>query len=902
MVTSSSRPSWVLVKRLYEAALEVGTTDREAFIESAEADSSVRAEVRSLLAHDPDRRGSGRAEFLGAPAALPLDEEPDRTGQRLGPWEIVRAVGSGGMGDVFEARRADGSYQGRAAIKLLKRGMDSAAVLRRFALERQVLARLNHPHIATLLDAGLSTDGLPYVVMEFVEGQPIDVAAQALPLERRVSLFLQLADAVSYAHHHLLVHRDLKPGNVLVTSTGQVKLLDFGIAKALASADPGADSAGDTTLGAPRPFTPLYASPEQVLGEPVTTATDIYSLGVLLYQMLTGVRPTGRLAATAAEAARSVLHEAPLRPSSLGGEVTLDPHWLVTRKRLSGDLDNILLKTLEKPVERRYASVEALSADLRAFLGGFPVSARRTSRFYVTGKFIERHRLSVTLAAVGALGLMVSAAVASYQAHDARIARDSARQRLAEMRAVTRALVFRFGDSVAYLSGGMTIKEDLLTDTLVQLKHLVDSAPDDMESVADLASLHARLAELEGADTSPSTERPRLAAEHADQAIALGARAWNQRKADRPFVNWLARAYSVRAKLERSAGRMEAALDTLAASRPLIEESLALQTRDDERVWLLQNLADALFVESQINDTLNLPSLNRPEQALQRMTEAEQAYRRQLALGDAVLSRLDATGRPEEPKAKASLLHAVASAQEGRALIHLKGDESALALADARAAVQLQAQAVALDPSQVPWRDGVMLKNNTLAIALLRQGLPGPALEAARSAWDQATALARTEGAQSRWANALPSLEQQLGRALAGVGHHAEAVAVYEHSIAAWRQQAASAPNAAAQRRWGWMLTQLSRSQRALGSSARAEASAGESVEHLQIATGLASPMREAWLNLGEALTWQASLQPAKALVLRARAGDAYAQADRLQPLRADYAEALAALRQRAPQ
>ena len=299
------------------------------------------------------------------------------TGQRIGDWKIVRPLGSGGMGEVFEARRADGSFEGRAAIKLLKRGMDSAAVLQRLAQERQALARLNHPHIARLFDAGATDEGPPYFVMECVDGVPIDEAAQGRPLEVRIALFLQLTDAVAYAHRSLLVHRDLKPGNGLVTPEAQVKLLDFGIAKAL---DPLDGTDADTTVGTARPFTPNYASPERVRGEPVTTATDFYSLGVLLYQLLTDVRPTGRLATTPAEAARSVLEDVPARPSSLPADLVADPHWLATRKRLEGDLDNVLMKALEKPVERRYASVDALAADVRATLTGHPVSAVRRVR------------------------------------------------------------------------------------------------------------------------------------------------------------------------------------------------------------------------------------------------------------------------------------------------------------------------------------------------------------------------------------------------------------------------------------------------------------------------------------------------------------------------------------------
>ena len=906
---------WLAVKRLYDETVVLGGPAREAHIADADVAEAVRSEVRSLLAFEPGRwEGDGDGAtggFLSEPAAVAalvgsvaLTEATARTGDRLGAWQIVRRLGSGGMGDVFEARRADGSFEGRAAVKLIKRGMDSEAVLQRFAQERQALARLHHPNIATLLDAGLSADGLPYFVMEFVDGLPIDEAARSLAIEQRIALFLQLADAVAHAHRNLLVHRDLKPGNVLVTARGEVKLLDFGIAKALDPLDPlevpaaSGALANDTTVGAARAYTPNYASPEQVRGEPVGTATDIYSLGVLLYQLLTGVRPTGRDATTPAQAARGVLDETPTRPSSLPGHITKDPDWLTTRKRLAGDLDKVLLKALEKPVARRYDSVDALVRDVRAYLAGYPVSARAATWRYVSGKFIARHWVPVMAASLAALSLVAGAGVALWQAHEARLGRDEARRRLADVRSVTHDLVFRFGDGIAYLPGGMNVKEDLLNATLAQLQRLADGPGGDAATVADIAALHARLAELQGADTAPSTERPKQAQAHADQAIALGAQAWPERKADHQFVNWLARAYQIRAQRQRAAGELDAALQTLTQERTLVAESLALQTRDDERAWLLSNLAGTLFLESQVLDALNLPSLNRPDEALLRLNDAEQTYRRVLALGDKVLDALDAAGRPEEPKTRAGLLHGLASAQEGRALLRLKHDEPALGLADAQAAVLTQQQVLLADPLQVPWHDGMMLKSNTLATTLLRLGQAEPALQAAQRSWDEAKALAKSEGAQSRWANALPTLAHQYGRALAAVGRHTEAAAVFESSIAAWTTRAKNGPavNPNAQRRIGWMRTQLSRTQQALGRHALAVTLAREASAGLRAASVQSPQARDLLLTLAEALAWQAQLEPAAAASLREQARAAYDRARALSTLKAEHAVARAAL------
>ena len=262
-----TKPPWLRVKSLFEQALDLPDAEREAFVASADCDTDTRAELRSLLLHHAASSVSnpGTPGFMDGPASLVVADslgdgsaesfasQAARVGQRLGAWEIVRPVGSGGMGEVFEAHSADGQYEGRAAVKLLKRGMDSAAVLQRFAQERQALARLSHPHIARLLDAGASADGLPYFVLEYVDGQSIDVVGRGLALPARLRLFQQLADAVAHAHRNLLVHRDLKPGNVLVDGQGQVKLLDFGIAKAL---DPIDHARGDTTVAGQRPYTP----------------------------------------------------------------------------------------------------------------------------------------------------------------------------------------------------------------------------------------------------------------------------------------------------------------------------------------------------------------------------------------------------------------------------------------------------------------------------------------------------------------------------------------------------------------------------------------------------------------------------------------------------------------------
>ncbi len=773
---------WSAVRRLFEAAGALQGAAREALLADPAHDAAVVREVRSLLGYDDG------PSLLDQPPPLPAAVVPDtREGQRLGAWRITGALGSGGMGEVWAAERADGRYAGEAAIKLLKRGMDSAAVLARFAHEQQALARLSHPHIAHLLDAGLSADGLPYFVMERVHGRPIDEACAGLPLEARLRLFLQLTDAVAHAHRNLLVHRDLKPGNVLVNAAGQVKLLDFGIAKALAP-----DDGAATTQHGPRPFTPQYASPEQVRGEPVSTATDLYSLGVLLYVLLTGERPYGRAATTPHDAARAVLEEEPTRPSSLARPA---PGWEATRRRLEGDLDNIVLKALEKPVERRYASVDALAADVRAYLQGFPVSARPASAAYVLGKFVRRHRWAVLAAALGGLGLATGLAAAllterfaaalgaaglaaglamallqaraAAQSRDAAArARDEARRQLGEVKRITADLVFRFGDAVNLMPGGAAAQEALLQQTVASLEPALQGAPDDGELQAIAASGLARLAEIQGNTVTAAPERAAEARATVERALALGERAWPRQRADWRFASWHLRARTVQAQVLRGEGRLD---DAVAALRRAVEQgrdALPLQADATGRVFIATGIANQLITLAQLFDHANLPSLGRPADALQAYREAEATYRERLAQ-PALLAAIDRTGPAGSPAAEVYLTHQVGTVLGGRALVHRRREQWPEMRAEAEAAFELRQRNVAREPANVAWRDGLMVEAHTLALARLRCGDAAGALAAARVARDTAEALARDEGPRSKWAGVGPQLAPVYEEALA---------------------------------------------------------------------------------------------------------------------------------------
>jgi serine/threonine protein kinase/tetratricopeptide (TPR) repeat protein len=423
-------PSWPRVKEVLWLALDQPADRRAALLGTLCAgDAELRAEVESLLEAE-----SAAGSFIESPALgvydHPDDQDPHIGGQ-IGAYTIQRCIGRGGMGAVYLARRSD-DFEQSVAIKMIRRGMDSDLVIRRFRHERQILASLNHPNIACLFDGGTTADGLPYFVMEHVAGTPIDRYADdhRLSTVERLRLFLGVLDAVRHAHEHNVVHRDLKPGNVLVTSEGQPKLLDFGIAKILDS-----ESHGDSTMTTlARPMTPDYASPEQILGQPITPATDVYALGLLLYELLTGHRPFRFIDRTPEEISSVVCDQEPERPSNavartetttsadgttevrtpLSVSGTRDGTPDALRHRLSGALDAIVMKALRKTPAARYATVSALADDLRRWLDERPVSAGRDAVRYRATRFYHRHRAALGVAAL-VLPAMVLTAVAAHR-------------------------------------------------------------------------------------------------------------------------------------------------------------------------------------------------------------------------------------------------------------------------------------------------------------------------------------------------------------------------------------------------------------------------------------------------------------------------------------------------------
>ena len=411
-----TRDDWSRIKEIAAGALDEPPSARLAYLASkCGSDTALLNEVESLV--ESATRAAGLFEtptvlIAGAAAAVETlnDFAPTRVGERIGPYRLVEEIGGGGMGSAYLAVRVDEEFEKRVAIKLIKRGMDSRAVLRRFRHERQILANLDHPHIARLLDGGTTADGSPYFVMEYVEGTPIDVHCERrqLSIRERIALFRLVCDAVEHAHQQRVVHRDLKPSNILVTAQGVPKLLDFGISKVV-DVIPDAEP---TLL--PGAMTPQYASPEQVRGEAITATTDVYSLGVLLYELLAGTRPYSFDGRTRREIDEIICTEEPDKPSAKA------PASL--RRTLSGDLDNIILCALRKEPARRYASVRELSDDLGRHLDGLPVTARGDDLGYRASRLVRRHRTRLIEGALVAAVVAVIALLAPWSRDTAPVA------------------------------------------------------------------------------------------------------------------------------------------------------------------------------------------------------------------------------------------------------------------------------------------------------------------------------------------------------------------------------------------------------------------------------------------------------------------------------------------------
>lgn len=507
---------WQEVKRLFGEALDLPVEQRRSWLESSCSSEEIRGEVLSLL--EEHSRSEEFLEQPGQPSGSLLEDlfSTVQPGQQIGPWKLVREIGRGGMGVVFEAIHEVEDFQTRVALKLIRGGLVTPQLVERFRFERRILSRLSHPGIATLIDGGTTSSGLPYLVMEYVEGIPVDqwCRERRLSVRQRVELMAEVCRAVQHAHERLVIHRDLKPGNIFVTPEGRPKLLDFGIAKVLA------DDFGDTpeaTRTGMYILTPDYASPEQISGLPATTATDVYSLGVLLYLLLSGKRPYELAGMAPLEAIRCVMESDPRPPSAVA-----DPE---ERAAIRGDLDQIVMECLRKEPAGRYPSAAALAADLDAWLQGRPVAAVPPSLRYRLSRWARRNRAQAVALAALAASILAGGIATAWQAREAGLARTRAEERALEIQQFSRSLVFELHGILYKLPGSTEARALLLDRAMGFFDGAVRTAGEDAPLLLELAEGYRRLGNVLGSSISDNLGRREEALQSFDKGLAAVSKA-----------------------------------------------------------------------------------------------------------------------------------------------------------------------------------------------------------------------------------------------------------------------------------------------------------------------------------------------------------------------------------------
>ncbi len=716
---------WQEVKELLGVALEMEPAERTPFLERTCAhDSFLRREVERLLAVE-ERAGTN---FLRDPAIAgslnaSVNESADAwIGRRVGPYKIVERIGIGGMGEVYRAFRADDQYRMQVALKVVRGGQDSGFVVNRFKNERQILASLDHPNIARLHDGGTTEDGVPYFVMELIDGQLIDQYCNhhKLSVTERLKLFVQACSAVQYAHQRLIIHRDIKPSNILVTSDGTPKLLDFGIAKLL---DPEAVTGQfETTLTVIRLLTPGYASPEQIKGEPITTASDVYSLGVVLYELLTGHHPYHRPSSTPQEIADAVCEVEPEKPSVVAHRMeTADKHRdsqgsaavpeipdrpaEKLRKRLRGDLDNIVLMALRKDPQRRYASVEQLAQDIRRHIEHLPVVARKDTVAYRTSKFIARHKVGVVVAALVTVALLSALGMTLRQARIARAERARAEQRFNDVRKLANSLMFDIHDAIRDLSGSTAARKLLVDRALQYLDSLAQESAGTPGLQRELAAAYERVGDVQGnqyfanlGDTAGAIESYRKAL-HIQLALAADEHASVDDRAA------LVGIYIKLAMCLRLTNDFQAALDSLQKAYPIAERLATGEKHSPESQEAFGGVSFGMA-----NCFADMGDLAR----------SVGYYRKSAAVREAITG-----GSPAFQAYVQTRLAGVYGYMSG--VVHLQGDlDSALALQSKSR--DILARLAASDPNNATLRQFLLQAEYGVGYSLAEKGLPAQAL------------------------------------------------------------------------------------------------------------------------------------------------------------------------------
>lgn len=566
------------LEALFHAALDRPVSERDAFLDhECYGDAELRRQVEGLLGRHRDSSNFMRDPVwrpgISVPASELRESQADlRPGDRVGCYRLLRRLGVGGMGAVWLAERDDAHYSQRVALKIIKRGLDTDDILRRFRHERQVLASLEHPNIARLLDGGATGDGRPYLVMEYVDGQRIDAYCDRhhLSIKERLQLFLNVCAAVRYAHQNLIVHRDLKPGNILATEMGEAKLVDFGISRVLETED--ASASAGMTAPQRQVLTPRYASPEQIRGECVTTASDVYSLGVVLYELLTGREPYGMTGLSRAEVERVILDTEPNRPSSVRGD-------------LNSEIDAIVLKSMAKDVARRYQSLDALMADVERYLAGEAVLAHPPGSVYRLGKLVKRHRLAVAFAATVFVLVLVFGIVSGLLAVRLDRQQQAAERRFDEVRGLARTMIYDLHDTVSPVKGTLPAREMIVATGLHYLDVLAREAGDDVALQLECAAGYFRIADIQGNPSGESLGQTAAALESCQQGLLIVEPLLLRDPSDARLRLHAATGYLTLANLLGASGQTALAIERYEQAITLQEQALADEPEGADQ-WL----------------------------------------------------------------------------------------------------------------------------------------------------------------------------------------------------------------------------------------------------------------------------------------------------------------------------
>jgi tetratricopeptide (TPR) repeat protein len=701
-VTPNDSPDgWTQVQDLFLQAADLPAADRGAFLAGAcGGDARLRAEVESLLGADAaDVAVIARA--IEAEVGALLDDGPGLAGTRLGVYRLVEEIGRGGMGTVYLAERDDDQFRKSVAIKIVKRGMDSAEVVARFRTERQILAALEHPYIARLIDGGTTADGRPFFVMEHVEGQPIDAYCREhrLTLEARLRLFLRVCEAVSCAHRSLVVHRDLKPGNILITADGIPKLLDFGVAKLLDASSP-----SGLTIAAAGPLTPEYASPEQIRGLPITTAADVYALGAILFELLTGSRAQRMDTYSPLEIERIVCERDVPHPSA-AAKAAGAPY------RVPSDLDTIVLMAMRKEPERRYASVAQLADDVERYLGGRPVLARQNSIAYRARRFVGRNRVAVAAVFLVFFSLLAGIAIATVQARRAE-------RRLAQLIELSNRSLFDVHAAIEGLPGATEARRQIVATTLRFLEDLAQDAGQDDRVRFMLSVSYRKVANVLGYPLQPNLGDSKGALANYEKSVAL-VQPLLAREPRRPeYVVQYVEARVGWATVLTDENRASA----IAMLRETLPKAHDLQqlSPDDPHAAMLEGAVCSELVEA-------LGTID--------SAAAMQYSDEQLAAGERALAKF-----PGNTEVRLEL--ATAYSQAGK--MRNRRGELQQAVAGFRRAVELREDAIARDPSNVLTRRSLMITYGNLGGTLGNPLFPNLGdVDGAREYTGRALAIAR---------------------------------------------------------------------------------------------------------------------------------------------------------------